>query len=82
MDMFLHRLSVSFGLLNEPSQRIEPRGTTGTLLMNIFEGEPAEINHPKLIRRYLQSKDRKPTDDYGEYRLAMLTYIKEMVQQK
>jgi hypothetical protein len=60
----------------DPAVTIEPRGTTGTFLSNIFEGSPAEINHPKIIRRYLESKNWKPSDDFAEYRLAMLSYIK------
>ncbi|HUT43714.1 MAG TPA: hypothetical protein VMW95_05195 [Desulfobacterales bacterium] len=66
----------------DPAVTIEPKGTTGTFLSNIFEGNPAEIKHPKFIRRYLESKNWKPSDDYSEYRLAMLSYIKELVSKK
>ncbi len=61
----------------DPKVTIEARGTTGTFLSNIFEGNPDEITHPKLIRRYLESKNWKPSDEYAEYRLAMLSYINE-----
>lgn len=61
----------------DPKVTIEAKGTTGTLLTNIFEGNPDEITHPKLIRRYLESKNWKPSDEYAEYRLAMLSYINE-----
>ena len=66
----------------DPKVTIEPKGTTGTFLSNIFEGNQDEIKHPKLIRRYLESKNWKPSDDYAEYRLAMLSYIKELVSKK
>lgn len=66
----------------DPKVTIEPKGTTGTFLSNIFEGNPDEITHPKLIRRYLESKNWKPSDDYAEYRKAMLSYIKELVSKK
>ncbi len=59
-----------------------PKGTTGTFLSNIFEGNPDEINHPKLIRRYLESMNWKPSDEYSEYRLAMISYIKELVKKE
>ncbi|MDP2983606.1 MAG: alkaline phosphatase family protein [Candidatus Latescibacter sp.] len=63
----------------DPKVTIEPKGTTGTFLSNIFEGNPREIKHPKFIHRYLESKNWKPSDDFGEYRLAMLSYMKELV---
>ncbi|MCE5347125.1 MAG: hypothetical protein LLG13_12690 [Bacteroidales bacterium] len=61
----------------DPKVKIEPKGTTGTFLCNIFEGNPDEITHPKYIKRYLESKNWEPSDDYSEYRLAMLSYIRE-----
>jgi hypothetical protein len=61
----------------DPAVKIEPKGTTGTFLSNIFEGSPTEIKHPKIIRRYLESKNWKPSDDFAEYRLAMLSLIRE-----
>jgi len=57
---------------------IEPMGTTGTLLSNIFEGNLEEIVHPQIIRKYLESKNLKPSDDYSEYRMSMLNYIKKL----
>jgi hypothetical protein len=62
----------------DPKVTVEPKGTTGTFLSNIFEGNQEEIKHPKLIRRYLESKNWKPSDNYAEYRMAMLSYIKEI----
>jgi hypothetical protein len=64
----------------DPNATIEPNGTTGTFLSNIFEGNQDEIEHPKLIRRYLESKNWKPSDDYAEYRLAMISYLKELIE--
>lgn len=58
------------------------KGVTGTFLSNIFEGNPEEIAHPKIIRKYLESKNMKPSDDFAEYRLAMLQYIKELTSGK
>jgi hypothetical protein len=66
----------------DPAVLISPRGTTGTLLTNIFENGPSAIDHPKLIRRYLESKNWKPSDDYAEYRSAMLSLIKELSEKK
>jgi hypothetical protein len=61
----------------DPKVIIEVKGPTGTFLSNIFEGNPDEITHPKMIRRYLESKNWKPSDEYAEYRLAMLSYMNE-----
>ncbi|HPT21116.1 MAG TPA: alkaline phosphatase family protein [Bacteroidales bacterium] len=66
----------------DPKVTVEPKGTTGTFLSNIFDGNPDVIEHPKYILRYLQSRNMKPSDDYSEYRLAMLSYIKESLLKK
>jgi hypothetical protein len=66
----------------DPAVHITPRGTTGTLLTNIFENGPDTINHPRLIRRFLESRSWKPSDDYAEYRSAMLSLIKELAEKK
>lgn len=63
----------------DPNVAVVPRGTTGTLLSNIFEGNPTEPHHPKLIRRYLESKNWKPSDDYAEYRLAMISLLDKLM---
>ena len=62
----------------DPTVSIDPPGTTGTLLTNIFENNPTDLEHPKLIRKYLESKEWKPSDDYAEYRAAMITFVKEL----
>ncbi|MBP1653632.1 MAG: hypothetical protein H6Q28_188 [Bacteroidetes bacterium] len=56
---------------------IRRKGTTGTELTNIFEGQPREVPHPRHIRAFLQSVGWKPSDDYGEYRRAMLKLLGE-----
>lgn len=60
----------------DPKVPVEEKGTSGTFLSNILIGNPDEITHPKMIRRYLESKNWKPSDDFAEYRLSMLSYIK------
>jgi Sulfatase len=64
----------------DPKVNIKPKGTTGTLLTNIFYGNPDEVKHPHFIKRYLESVNWKPSDEYAEYRKAMLNYIKELVK--
>lgn len=64
----------------DPSVGVKPKGTTGTLLTNIFEGNPDEIEHPKFIRRYLESNKWTPGDEYGHYRLGMIEYMKELIK--
>lgn len=59
----------------DPNVSVTPRGTTGTLLTNIFEGNPRELHHPQFIRRYLESVQWKPSDEFAEYRVAMLKYM-------
>jgi hypothetical protein len=66
----------------DPTVSINPKGTTGTLLTNIFENSSSSLDHPKLIRQYLESKHWHPKDDYAEYRLAMLSLIKELATHK
>ncbi len=56
----------------DPTTAVEPKGTTGTFLSNILVGGTSEINHPKMIRRYLESKNWKAGNEYAEYREAML----------
>lgn len=62
----------------DPNIPHELKKITGTLLTNIFEGNPTEIYHPKLIRKYLENTNWKPSDDYLEYRTAMIKLIKEL----
>jgi hypothetical protein len=62
----------------DPNVSIEAKGTTGTLLTNIFEGNSPELSHPKLVRRYLESRSWKPSDDFADYRSAMLLLIRDV----
>ena len=64
----------------DPQISVQPTGTTGTFLKNIFIGNPREIEHPKYIRRYLESVHWKPSDEYAEYRSAMIQLFKEQLQ--
>ena len=66
----------------DPGIAIKIRGTTATFLCNIFESNPEDIDHPKMIRRYLESKNGKLSYDYSEYRLAMLAFIIELASKK
>lgn len=48
---------------------------TGVLLENIFEGGPDDIEHPRVIERFLDAG--MPGDDYVEYREGMLKLLLE-----
>jgi len=50
------------------------RGVTGVFLSNILEGGPADVKHPRLIERYLQS-DMPRSDNYVDYRAAMIKLL-------
>jgi len=63
----------------DPKVHLSVNGPTGTFLENIFEGKGDEIKHPKLILKYLESKDLKPSDDFAEYRLYMISHLEETV---
>ena len=49
------------------------RGPSGTLLENIFEGGPDDIQHQRWIERYLNAG--MPGDEYVEYRAGMLKLL-------
>lgn len=59
----------------DPKVSVQPKGTTGTLLTNIFETNPPDLPHPRYIRRYLESVNWRPSDEYAEYRTAMLRFV-------
>jgi hypothetical protein len=63
----------------DPKVHLSVNGPTGTFLGNIFEGKGDEIKHPKLILKYLESKNLRPSDDFGEYRLYMILHLEETV---
>ena len=50
------------------------RGTTGTLLRHALEGGPADIEHPRLIERYLDA-GLPASDRYVEYRAGILKLL-------
>ena len=66
----------------EPDVKLNHKGTTGTLLTNIFTGNPREIKHPELIKKYLESTNWNPSDEYSEYRIALIKYIKEFLSKE
>jgi hypothetical protein len=59
----------------DPKVTIKSKGITSTFLNNIFEGNPDEVRHPMIIRKYLESKNWKPSDDFEEYRLYMISHL-------
>ncbi len=66
----------------DPKVTLKPKGTTGTLLTNIFTGHPRELNHPMLIKKFLESKDWRPLDSYADYRLGIISLLKESAVKK
>ncbi len=66
----------------DPKVTLKPKGTTGTLLTNIFSGHPRELKHPMLIKKFLESKNWKPSDSYADYRLGMISLLKELAVKK
>ncbi len=61
----------------DPGVDVIPKGTTGVLLTNVFTGQPDSIQRPRLILKYLESTKGNRSNDYGDYRAAMLKYLKE-----
>ena len=59
----------------DPDVTIDPKGTTGTLLTNIFAGSPSTLEHPQLIRNYLESENYSPPGDFVHYRANMLEQL-------
>jgi hypothetical protein len=50
------------------------RGVTGTLLKNVLEGESSDVEHPRLLERFLNAGLPK-TDRFVEYREGMLKLL-------
>jgi hypothetical protein len=50
------------------------RGVTGTFLKNVLEGGPADVEHPRLIERFLDG-GLPTTDRYGDYREGLLKLL-------
>lgn len=60
----------------DPQVALTHPGTTGTLLTNIFEGEPAELEHPRYVERYLNTGTYTGAGSgYSDYRLGMLQIL-------
>lgn len=62
----------------DPAVTIPVKGTTGTVLTNLFLGQPAEIAHPRYVEKCLNmgAACTSNADDYGPYRQTMLTLIR------
>jgi hypothetical protein len=59
----------------DPAVTIDPKGATGMLLTNIFEGSPSTLDHPQLIRNYLESEGFSPPGDFVSYRAGILEQL-------
>lgn len=52
-----------------PNVMLTRAGATGMLLANIFEGEPAELEHPRYVERYSNTGTYTGTSTgYADYR--------------
>ena len=58
----------------DPRVTLPMRGPTGTVLTNLFEGAPAELDHPRLIEACLAmgAACMGTADDFSGYRQVML----------
>jgi hypothetical protein len=55
---------------------LKNKGATGTLLSNIFEGEPAEVSHPRYIEKYLNTGTYTGSGtEYADYHAGMLELL-------
>lgn len=61
----------------DPDVTITPRGPTGVLLTNIFEGNPRELGHPKPIYSYLEEVNLQPQNNYVSYRNGVRPHLEE-----
>ncbi len=60
----------------DPAVTLTHKGATGTLLSNIFEGEPATIVHPRYIEKYLNTGTYTGSGtEYADYRRGMLDFL-------
>jgi hypothetical protein len=61
----------------DPAVTLPVKGATGTVLTNLFAGQPAEIPHPRYIEACLTmgTACTSTGDDYAPYRLTMLKLI-------
>lgn len=73
MTSYLLGLPALKGHLDE-SVPANLRPVTGTFLKNIFEGAPAEMDHPRWVERYLKSGMPRG-DQYVDYRAGMIKLL-------
>jgi hypothetical protein len=60
----------------DPNVDLPTPGATGTLLSNLFEGEPDDLPHPRYIEQYLAKGTFAQNEGYADYRTGMLDLIK------
>lgn len=62
----------------DPAVTIPVKGTTGTVLTNLFLGAPDELAHPRYIEKCLAlgTACTSTADDFGPYRQSMLDLIR------
>jgi hypothetical protein len=60
----------------DPTVMLTHKGPTGTLLTNIFVGNPDEIEHPRYVQKYLDTGTYTGSgDNYADYRTGMLKLL-------
>ena len=60
----------------DPAVTLTLKGATGTLLSNIFEGEPAELSHPRYLEKYLNTGTYTGSGtEYADYHRGMLEFL-------
>lgn len=60
----------------DPAVKLTLKAATGTLLSNIFEGEPAELSHPRYLEKYLNTGTYTGSGtEYADYRRGMLEIL-------
>ena len=62
----------------DPAVTLAVKGTTGTVLTNLFEGQPDSLEHPRYVERCLAmgTTCTSSDDDFGPYRQTMLSLIR------
>lgn len=75
MAAYLLQLPALRGHL-DPAVTLEKKGATGTLLTNIFEGEPMEVTHPRYLEKYLNTGTYTGSGtEYADYHAGMLELL-------
>ncbi|MGD9202794.1 MAG: alkaline phosphatase family protein [Chitinispirillia bacterium] len=60
----------------DPKVTVSPKGTTGTLLLNIFEDGSKSFTHPRYIEKYLKSTGMKPSRAYKDYHNGIIPFLR------